>query len=283
MVEITLTPKNDAFPSPIPIEAEIISTNNFAGKNIDEIEKLSVWRGNREMTLGDFFDIEGEKADDPADLTIIINGDVPKVKGIGKGMTAGEIIIKGSAGSHTADLLNGGKITVEGNVDNFCGTEIKKGEFIVNGNAGNYFVAAGRGNWRGMTGGHAVVNGNVGSEVAAWVRGNETKIEIKGNVKSLGAVHMHGGVITINGDVEDRLGAEMVGGIIIVNGKLEAMLPSFDYKGEVSEIEVNETEKIPLPGNYMEFHGDFAQISVKSKATGKIFLDSEKNQHLIQE
>lgn len=279
MVEITLTPKKDAFSSTIPLEAEIISTDNFAGKTIDEIKKLPVWKGNREKTLGDYFDVKGGKADAPADLKIIIAGDVSMVKGIGTKMTAGEIVINGKAGMHTADLLSGGKITVEGDVDDFCGTEMKKGELIVNGNAGNYFIAAGRGNWRGMTGGKVVVKGNVGSEMAAWVRGKTTRIEINGNVKAFAGVHMHGGLLIINGDVSERLGAEMARGIIIVNGKSESILPSFKYAGEVQEIEGNETEKIT--GKYLQFNGDYAQLTVKSKLFGRIFLAADKNQHLI--
>ncbi len=279
MVEITLTPKKDAFSSKIPLEAEIITTDNLAGKSIEEIKKLPVWKGNREKNLGEFFDVKGGKADAPADIKIIIDGDIPMVKGIGTKMTAGEIVVKGKAGMHTADLLNGGKITVEGDVDDFCGSEMKKGEFIVNGNAGNYFIAAARGNWQGMTGGKVVVNGSVGSEMAAWVRGKTTRIEINGNVKGFAAVHMHGGLLIINGDVLDRLGAEMARGIIIVNGKLESILPSFKYSGEVQEIEVNETEKIT--GKYLQFNGDYAQLGVKSKYFGRIFLAADKNKHLI--
>ncbi|MHA1377071.1 MAG: formylmethanofuran dehydrogenase subunit C [Candidatus Helarchaeota archaeon] len=279
MAEIKLTPKKDALSSPIPIEAEIITTNNFTGKSIDEIKKLPVWRGNTEKTLGEIFDVKGSKADDPAQLKIIIDGDVSKVKGIGKKMTAGEIVINGNAGMHTGDLLNGGKITVNGNVDHFCGLEMKKGELVVNGNAGNYFIAADRGNWRGMTGGKVIINGDVGSEMAAWVRGKKTRIEINGNVKEFAAVHMHGGVLTINGNVEDRLGAEQARGIIIVNGKLDAMLPSFKYAGEVQEIAISEEEKVS--GKYLQFNGDYGQIPIKSKYFGKIFLAADKNQHLI--
>ncbi|MHA1299127.1 MAG: formylmethanofuran dehydrogenase subunit C [Candidatus Helarchaeota archaeon] len=279
MAEITLTPKKDALSSAVPLEAEIITTNNFAGKSIDEIKKLPVWKGNREKTLGDFFDVKGSKADDPAQLKITIDGDVSMVKGIGKKMTAGEIVINGNAGMHTGDLLSGGKITVNGNVDDFCGLEMKKGELIINGNAGNYFIAADRGNWRGMTGGKVVVNGNVGSEMAAWVRGKATRIEINGNVKTFAGVHMHGGVLTINGDAEYRLGAEMARGIIILNGKTDTLLPSFKYAGEVQEIEISENEKVQ--GKYLQFNGDYGQIPVKSKYFGRIFLAADKNQHLI--
>ncbi len=279
MTEITLTPKKDAFSSSIPIEAEIITTNNFAGKSIEEIKKLSVWRGNREKTLGDFFDVKGSKVDDPAGLKIIIDGDVSRVKGIGKKMTAGEIVINGNAGMHTADLQNGGKMTVNGDVEGFCGLEMKKGEFIVNGNAGNYFIAANRGSWQGMTGGKVVVNGNVGSEMAAWVRGKNTRIEINGNVKTFCAIHMHGGVLIINGDVANRVGAEAAGGTIIVNGKVEEMLPSFKYEGEVKEIQLSETEKIT--GKYLQFNGDYGQVTLKSKSFCKIYATADKNKHII--
>ncbi|MHA1651035.1 MAG: formylmethanofuran dehydrogenase subunit C [Candidatus Helarchaeota archaeon] len=275
MAELTLTPKE--LPT-VPLEVEI-TPNLVAGKSIEDIKKMKILKGNREKELGEFFDVKGNSADDPANIKIIINGNVDRVKYIGSGMSAGEIIIKGNAGMHTGDDMKGGKITIEGNCADFCAMEIKGGEFEVKGSAGNYLGAAKRGTWRGSSKGKIMVHGNCGVEAGSWLRGKTIVIHIKGNAGALLGTHMHLGTIIVDGDVDPRVGGEMSGGKIIINGKLSEILPSFSYVGEVNEIELSETEKIT--GNYLKFEGDFANISPKSKKKGEIYLNKEKNQSLI--
>ncbi|HUY00662.1 MAG TPA: formylmethanofuran dehydrogenase subunit C, partial [Candidatus Deferrimicrobium sp.] len=141
MAEITLTPKK--LPA-IPLEVEI-SPDNLAKKSIEEIKKFKILKGNQEAELGQFFEISGQSAENPADIKIIVTGNVDSVKYIGSGMSAGEILIKGNSGMHTGDDMKGGKITVEGNCADFCAMEMKGGEFEVKGSAGNYLGAAKRG------------------------------------------------------------------------------------------------------------------------------------------
>ncbi len=276
MAEISLTPKN--LPERIPLEADSISCDVFAGKDLAGIKNLPIFVGNKEKKLEDYFDIQGTSADNAAELKIIINGNVNNVKYIGKGMTAGEIIIKGSAGMHTADWLNGGKITVEGDVGNFSATEMKKGELVIKGSAGHYLGSAYRGNWSGMMGGKIIVEGNVGMEAGAWMKGKSALLKIRGNADILLGIHQHRGVIIVEGDVAPRAGAEMAGGTIVVLGKVEELLPSFKYIEEVPLVEISENEAIKGP--FLKFQGDLAQRPA-SKQKGAIYAKKEKNGHLM--
>ena len=59
----------------IPVEAECITPDNFAGKSPAEIAALKVFHGNREVPLGEWFDVSGS-----ADDEIVVEGDCSKVK-----------------------------------------------------------------------------------------------------------------------------------------------------------------------------------------------------------
>lgn len=275
MSEIVLTPKE--LPN-IPLEVEI-SPNILAKKSIDEIAQIKILKGNRQKELSEFFDIEGGSAEEPADIKIVINGNVDKVKFLGAGMSAGEILIKGNAGMHTGDDMKGGKITIEGNCADFCAMEMKGGEFEVQGSAGNYLGGAKRGTWMASSKGKIVVHGNVGSEVGSWLNGKAMLIHAEGNSGAFLGTHMNAGVIIIDGDVDPRVGGEMTGGIIIINGKLSELLPSFSYVEEVGEVQISEEETIT--GEYLKFEGDFSSLPQTAKTKGELYLNKEKNSVLI--
>ncbi|MHA1605962.1 MAG: formylmethanofuran dehydrogenase subunit C [Candidatus Freyarchaeota archaeon] len=259
----------------VPVEAEVISPDVFSGRSVEEIGELEVWRGNRKKKLKDLFRISGDAAGSSEETTIIINGDVSYAKRIGQNMSSGEIVIKGSAGMHVGAGMKGGRIVVEGDADHWAGAEMKAGILHIKGNAGNYLG----GGYRGGTGmsalkkgvyGTIIVEGNAGSEVGAWM--SNGKIIVKGNVGAFAGVHMSGGIIVIHGDAGERLGGEMTGGTIVVMGRVQELLPSFEYRGEVSEVEVD-GEKISGP--FLSFSGDLAE-----DGKGMIYILKEKNPHL---
>lgn len=268
MHEIILTPKVQ---TKIPIEAEVIKPDIFAGKKLEEIEELSVWQGNRERKLCDFFEIEGENASTPDELRIIINGDVPRVKYIGARMTAGEIIIKGDVDMHVGSQMRGGRITVEGNADSFAGVEMKGGVLIVKGNAGDHLGGAYRGEWRGMKGGTIIVEGNAGHEVGGYMQGGF--IEIRGSVKNFLGIHMKRGLIVVRGDAGRRAGALMDSGSIVIMGRISEILPSFEFVKEVRKIKVGEHE---FAGRFLLFRGDLVE-----RGKGNLIINADKNRHLI--
>lgn len=256
---IALKPK--AQPS-TSLEAEMISPDVFAGKELREIAELEVHYGNKKGKLGDFFEISGSKVDDASKLRIVINGDVGRTKRIGQGMTAGEIVIKGNADMYLGARMKGGRIVLHGNVDSFAGLQMEGGELVIKGNAANYLGAAYRGDWRGMKGGSIVVEGNVGSEAGEYMRGG--KIHVKGNAGPFLGLHMSKGLIVLEGNAESRLGAQMAGGDIVAGG-VSSMLPGFRLEGEAEDLKLDSEV---FEGAYSKYSGDHAEY----KASGNLYL-----------
>ena len=252
--EIILTPKN--INTKVPIEAEVISPDTFAGKTMEQISSLVVYRGNRQIKVKDVFDVKGAKADKPEDIHIVIQGDIPTVKRVGEGMTAGEILIKGGVGMHVGSSMKGGKITVQGNAGDWAGALMKGGEITIKGNAGSYLGASYRGEWRGTSGGTILVEGNAGNEIGSWMANG--KIIVKGSVGPMAGIHMKGGVIVIHKDAAPRAGGEMTKGKIIILGKIAEVLPSFKNEGEVPTTKAGEEGGEEIPGPFNKFTGDLA-------------------------
>ncbi|NHJ05789.1 MAG: formylmethanofuran dehydrogenase subunit C [Candidatus Heimdallarchaeota archaeon] len=273
-MKIILSLKSPIVKPLIPIEAEVISPDIFAAKELEEIKQLSIWRGNKEIPLGEVLDIkfEGEKEDNPKNIEIILNGDFSRFKRIGQYMTAGSIVVNGSIGMHLGFKMSGGKILIKGNADDFAGANMEGGEIHIHGNAGHYLGGSIRGEWRGMSKGKIIVEGNVGNECGVWMRNG--LIEILGNTNIFLGMHLHRGTIITHGDVAERAGAEMTGGTIVILGKVKDLLPSFEFKSKISEIEIEDYGK--LKGPFLEFEGDFAE-----RKQGIIYLLEKKNEHLL--
>ena len=224
MKELILTPKK---PTAIPIEAEVISPDKVIGKTIEEIKKLTVYKGNKAYTLQEFFKIEGETSDTVNDQKIIVAGNSPHIKYIGSEMTGGFLLVKGSAGMHTASKMEGGELHIEGDADDWAGAEMKGGLLRINGNAGNLLGSAYRGSPEGMTGGCIIVGGNVGHEVASFMR--RGMLIIQGDSGPFLGSHMNGGEIFVLGKTAKRAGAQAKGngGFIACLGGVEEILPTY--------------------------------------------------------
>jgi len=213
----------------IPIEAENITPDLFAGKQMLEIEKLTVYEGNKRHNLSDLFEISGEIAEKVGEQLLIVQGDTTLVKYIGSSMSSGKIIVEGNAGMHLGSRMTGGEIQVKGSVDDWAGAEMSGGYIRINKNAGNRLGSAYRGSPEGMTGGVIVVDGNVGQECGAFLR--RGMIVVRGAVAPFVGVHMNGGQIFAFGHVSKRLGASAKGngGFIVCLGGVEQMLPTYIY------------------------------------------------------
>jgi len=273
-MKITLSLKSPVIKPLIPIEAELISPDVFANKELDEIKQLSIWRGNKEIPLCEVIDIkfEGQKEENPENIEIILNGDFSRFKRIGQFMSAGSIVANGPVGMHLGFKMSGGKIVIKGNTDDFAGANMEGGEIHIQGNAGHYLGGSIRGEWRGMSKGKIKVEGNVGNECGVWMRNG--LIEILGNTNIFLGMHLHRGTIIVHGDVAERVGAEMTGGTIVILGKVKDVLPSFEFKSKKSEIEFEDYGK--LKGPFLEFEGDFAE-----RKQGTLYLLEKKNEHLL--
>jgi len=257
-------------PPQTPIEGEVLTPDNLAGRSVNEILNLETWRGNRRVKLSELFTVEGESASNPSDLHLILEGDLRKVRHIGARMSAGKITINGPVGTSVGFEMSGGTIVVNGDADAFVGMGMSGGVIEVNGNAGD---AVGSGYWGtrcGMSGGLIVVKGNVGAEAGRWTKGGT--IRVGGNADVFTGVRMQGGTIFVAGNVGAKLGAAMVDGKIVVLGTVPNILPSF-YIDEIRPNTKVDGDKIQGP--FYVFYGDITE-----GGNGKLFISVEKNQHL---
>jgi formylmethanofuran dehydrogenase subunit C len=250
------------------LEVDNITPDKFAGKTAEQIAALHVYEGNTQHTLGKFFRVEGSGGESAADTRILLKGDSSRLKYIGMRMTAGEILVEGSADMYLGAWMQGGKIQVKGNVDAFAGTGMTGGEILIGGNAGNYLGAAYRGDWRGMQGGTIRVKGNAGSDMGYFMNGGT--IIVEGNADVHVATHAEGnGKIIIKGNAKSKVGGQMVTGEIYIFGGVDVMMPTYVYRKDV-DLEVDGTK-----AKFAMFEGDTAERHPKRKGEvvyGKLYL-----------
>ncbi len=274
----------------IPIEADCITPNHFAGKTVSQIGNLSIHHGNQTLILKEFFKITGKAGKTPADTEIVVQGDLRKVKMIGKSMDCGKITVKGNAGMYLGAEMVSGRIHVKGSVDAWAAAEMKGGNIQIEGDAGDYLCAGYRGSRDGMQGGRVYVAGDAGREMAAHMR--KGFLAVKGNVSSPCAVRMMGGTIIVVGNVTERMGIQATRGMIICLGKLEMILPTYKYSGTSEREIVNYylrylksrrpdflEEDIDTSDKWMKFIGDFAEADTNEE----IFIRAFSNTHLLSE
>ncbi|MCD6362912.1 MAG: formylmethanofuran dehydrogenase subunit C [Synergistetes bacterium] len=251
----------------VPLEAESISVDIFfEKKSISDIAKLPVFYGRDGYELGDFFDIKGSIDD----AKILIEGDLGKVKRIGKGMSFGEIEIHGDIGMHLAEGMKGGKISVRGSVSDWMGCGMSGGIIRVDGNVGNFACASAWGEKKGITGGVVFINGSAGDDLGRRMRrGTIFVMKDAGDFTGCGVI---AGTIFVMGKVGKGLGAEMKRGSIVLLEEPSFLLPSFRYSGEfkapfislyVSFFEREFSVKLPEKlknGYFRRYMGDFLQL-----------------------
>ncbi len=256
----------------IPVVAECITPDTFAGKSVADIKKLTVYYGNKEKTLGDIFEVSDDGSD-----TITIAGSVPNVKCIGKKMTTGFIVIEGDAGMHVGAQMKGGTITVKGNASDWVGCEMRGGEIVIHGNAGHCLGGAYRGSKGGMNKGLIVVKGNCGNEAGGLMK--KGIIVIEGDTGASTGVGMRGGTIFCYGHTGDRVGALMERGSLVLYNE-PTLLPTFTYNAVYNPTWLRvflldlqkKPHKIPIKpehikGLYKRYNGDISEIG-----KGEIFV-----------
>lgn len=250
----------------VSLEADVISVDKLVEcASILEISKLPVFYGRDKMALGEFFHIDGSLGD----FKVLVEGDLSKVKGIAKGMSKGEIEIRGNVGMHLAEGLKGGKVIVKGDVSDWLGMNMSGGIIYVEGNVGNFACASYWGERKGITGGVVVINGNVGDDCGRRMR--RGTILITGNAGDFLGTGVIAGTIFVLGKVGKAPGAEMKRGTIVLLEEPE-LLSSFRYSGEyrplfidlyISYFEKNFNLELPRKlkkAYFKRFMGDFLQL-----------------------
>jgi len=264
---VTLRPK---LSFKVPVDAECLTPDIFAGKSSREIAALKLREGNRERALGELFEVEGESGSTPKEVSIQVFGDVRKVRRVGAHMSAGEIVVHGDVGMHLGEEMTGGRIKVAGSADSWAGFMMKKGMIEIKGDAGDYVGAAYRGSTVGMSGGTIIIHGNAGNEVGCFMR--KGLIKVYGNAGQFAGMHMRNGAILIQGNSEGRAGAEMTGGRIVICGSIPSILPTFTIDSVRPRVKVDEEE---VPGPFYLFVGDLTE-----GGDGRLYVSQTRNPQL---
>jgi formylmethanofuran dehydrogenase subunit C len=251
-------------PPTVPLEAEVLSPDVVEKLSNAEIRALTVYHGKRQLPLGEFFEVYGERSDE-----LVLHGALHKVRWVGRQMTHGSITVHGNVGMHLGAYMKGGRIDVHGNASDWIGAEMKDGFIHVHGNAGGQIGAAYRGALRGMKGGTILVDGSAGLEVGMRMR--RGTIVIGGPAKDFTGLQMKGGTIVLLSGAEIRTGAWMNRGTIISLKPLH-MMPTFAHAADMSPTFVTLLARdlkpfgVSLPGNgsgvYQHYSGD---LSVSDK------------------
>jgi formylmethanofuran dehydrogenase subunit C len=157
------------------IDLESIVPDRFAASSEIEIARLPVWVGRSQRAIGDYFDVRGDRS-----AVVRMAGDVTRAHGIGVGMKAGTIEVRGSVGNDTGVGMAGGAIHVRGD-------------------AGHRIGAGLPGASRGMTGGEIVVDGSVGDDAGT---------------------RMRRGLLFVGGDTGNAPARDIIAGTVLVMGRV---------------------------------------------------------------
>jgi len=264
----------------IPIEVDSIRMEDVRTQSPDEVKATIVQYGNRQVPLGEFFDVQGSAADDEE---IVWEGDCAKVKLIGTHLARGRIRVEGHAGMHLGAEMTGGEIVVTGNAADWVGAEMHGGRIRVHGNAGHLAGAVYRGGYRGMTGGEILIDGDAGNEIGHAMR--RGLICIGGRSGDAAGVSMIAGTILLFGRPGIRPGPSMKRGTLVFFDGESApeLLPTFRNAGlcrpnfmRLFLLHLKE-RGYPLPENvldaqYRRYNGDFLELG-----KGEILIRSDRN------
>jgi len=269
---ITLTLKGKLS---IPLEADSVTPDNLHDKSNHQIKEQTVYWGNKKKTIGDFFEVEGERSD-----RITVVGDCAKVKLLGHKMSFGAVHVKGNTGYNTGSYMTGGAITIDGNTADYLGAMMEGGQIHLKGNAGHFVGGAYKGETAGMTGGEIIVRGNVGHETGSFMR--RGLIAVGGNAGDFTGLFMLAGTIVVLGKAGERVGANMSRGSIILMNQAR-LLPSFLECGLVAtpavEIVLGRVRELGLApaggGRYVRHTGD-----VNAVGRGEILMRVVNRNHL---
>jgi formylmethanofuran dehydrogenase subunit C len=181
-------------PTTIPLEVETVNADTARELSADDVARTLVYRGNKQVPVGEFFKVSGSARDD---ATLVWVGDCHKVKYIGAKQSSGTVRVEGNAGMHLGAEMTGGNIECTGDAADWVGAEMRGGRIIVRGNAGHLVGAVYRGGRRGMRGGEILIHGRAGNEVGHTLRR---------------------GLIVVGGDTGDHVGVGLIAGTVLTFG-----------------------------------------------------------------
>ena len=87
----------------VPLEAEVLTPDVVEGLSNAEIRALTVYHGKRQLPLGEFFEVHGERSEE-----LVLQGALHKVRWVGRKMSHGSITVHGNVGMHLGAYMDRG-------------------------------------------------------------------------------------------------------------------------------------------------------------------------------
>ena len=191
----------------------------LAGKTADEIARIGVQTTRKPLAVGDAFRVRMGDA-----RHICIEDACDRLDWIGHGMTDGEIVVRGDAGSQAGRLMTGGRLTITGNAGPWAASGMRGGEIEIGGDAGDRLGGPLPGEMAGMRGGVVIVRGDAGERVGDRLR--RGTIVVEGRVGAWAGSRMIAGTIIAAGPAGPLPGYLMRRGTIVL-GSAATLSPTF--------------------------------------------------------
>jgi len=247
------------------LDADAIAPDRFAALGSQEISALPLWDGRNSVALGDVFAVNGERSQ-----TVVLEGDLTKLHGVGTMMSGGTLEISGSIGNAVGARMRGGTIRVQGSVGDDAGSAMSGGSLIIAGDARDRVGGALQGASKGMTGGDIIVRGAAGRECGARMRRG---ILSCGSVGAGAGLAMIAGNIIVSGAVGDGPGIGNKRGTIVAFGGI-AIPPTYAYEctyrpPHLSLMLLYLRARYALPVDDAQLHGLFKRYSGDLAEIGK--------------
>ena len=216
---ITLTLRAEI---PLRLSFAGITPESLAGQTADALAEILLRMGNQTLHLGELFRIGGEVDDE----TVILEGDLSRVDGIGEGMASGKLISRGPAGRFVGRNMTGGNITIQGSTGSGAGLSMKGGTLRIEGDTADDLGGIEPGRKVGMQGGTILVHGKAGHHVGREMR--RGTIAVRGSCGDGVMLDAIAGTVIIFGNCGNRPGAGMRRGSLFLLGPDEpSILPTF--------------------------------------------------------
>ena len=196
----------------------------IADKSADEIARIPVWLGNRQVDTGELFEISGNPSE-----VLLIQSESDKLDMIGAAMKQGSILVEGNAGAYLGCAMAGGEIRVTGDTGTAAGCAMRAGDLAIEGNAGDFLGGALTGERQGMRGGRISVQGDSGDRAGDLMR--RGTILIGGNTGDYCASRMVAGTIIAIGQCGRHTGTAMRRGTLITSNKPASLPATFNSNG----------------------------------------------------
>jgi formylmethanofuran dehydrogenase subunit C len=190
------------------------------GKTAAEIAAIGLQSTRDFLCVGDVFHVRPGSVEH-----IRIVGSGERFDGIGQGMTSGEIVVEGDAGSRAGRLMRGGRLAITGNVGPWAGSGMTAGEIEIQGSAGERLGGPLAGEMAGMRGGIVLVHGDAGERAGDRMR--RGTIMVEGRAGAYAGSRMIAGTVIVCGPAGPLPGYLMRRGTVILRHGSDALSPTF--------------------------------------------------------